>query len=219
MILGNRQLLSVFFIVVVLLGVFFTMGYIVGRNSGPTTPTEVVAARKESKPITAEPPPPAVESKAPATTETKPQQPETKKESEPERPKAEAPKSESPKFPPMKKEPAPEPAKAKADLPKKLAKQEPLKKIPAAASAPAAPEAPSGGQFFLQLTATSQHEAEVYVDVLKNKGFKAVTSPVPDKASLVRVLVGPMAESAINKARTDLNAAGFPGDKAIKRAH
>jgi cell division septation protein DedD len=35
MVLGNRQLLSVFFVVVVLLGVFFTMGYIVGRNSSP----------------------------------------------------------------------------------------------------------------------------------------------------------------------------------------
>jgi cell division septation protein DedD len=35
LILGNKQLLSVFFIVVILLGVFFTMGYIVGRNSGP----------------------------------------------------------------------------------------------------------------------------------------------------------------------------------------
>ncbi len=34
--LGNKQLLSVFFIVVILLGVFFTMGYILGRNSsGP----------------------------------------------------------------------------------------------------------------------------------------------------------------------------------------
>ena len=31
--LGNKQLLSVFFIVVILLGVFFTMGYILGRNS------------------------------------------------------------------------------------------------------------------------------------------------------------------------------------------
>ena len=37
LILGNRQLLSVFFIVVILLGVFFTMGYIVGRNSGTLT--------------------------------------------------------------------------------------------------------------------------------------------------------------------------------------
>jgi cell division septation protein DedD len=35
LILGNRQLLSVFFIVVILLGVFFTLGYIVGRNSSP----------------------------------------------------------------------------------------------------------------------------------------------------------------------------------------
>ena len=35
LVLGNKQLLSVFFIVVVLLGVFFTMGYIVGRNSSP----------------------------------------------------------------------------------------------------------------------------------------------------------------------------------------
>jgi cell division septation protein DedD len=35
LILGNRQLLSVFFIVVILLGVFFTMGYIVGRSSSP----------------------------------------------------------------------------------------------------------------------------------------------------------------------------------------
>ncbi len=35
LILGNKQLLSVFFIVVILLGVFFAMGYIVGRSSGP----------------------------------------------------------------------------------------------------------------------------------------------------------------------------------------
>ncbi|HEU0138184.1 MAG TPA: SPOR domain-containing protein [Bryobacteraceae bacterium] len=35
LVLGNKQLLSLFFIVVVLLGVFFTMGYIVGRSSSP----------------------------------------------------------------------------------------------------------------------------------------------------------------------------------------
>jgi hypothetical protein len=34
-VLGNRQLISVFVIVVALLGVFFSMGYIVGRNSSP----------------------------------------------------------------------------------------------------------------------------------------------------------------------------------------
>lgn len=35
LVLGNKQLLSVFFIVVILLGIFFTMGYVVGRNSSP----------------------------------------------------------------------------------------------------------------------------------------------------------------------------------------
>lgn len=35
LVLGNRQLLSVFFIVVVLLGVGFTMGYILGKNAAP----------------------------------------------------------------------------------------------------------------------------------------------------------------------------------------
>src|SRR5580704_13154019 len=46
LVLGNRQLLSVFFIVVVLLGVFFTMGYIVGRNSAPV----VAEAQRRAEP-------------------------------------------------------------------------------------------------------------------------------------------------------------------------
>ena len=37
LVLGNKQLLSGFFIVVVLFGVFFVMGYIVGRNSSPAS--------------------------------------------------------------------------------------------------------------------------------------------------------------------------------------
>ena len=35
LVLGNRQLVSVFLIVVILLGVFFSMGYIVGPQLGP----------------------------------------------------------------------------------------------------------------------------------------------------------------------------------------
>jgi len=44
LVLGNRQLLSGFFVVVVLFAVFFVMGYIVGRNS---TPTAQVAANHD----------------------------------------------------------------------------------------------------------------------------------------------------------------------------
>jgi len=45
--LGNKQVLSVFFVVVILLGVFFTMGYMLGRNSGSGGAT-TAAARKEA---------------------------------------------------------------------------------------------------------------------------------------------------------------------------
>jgi hypothetical protein len=36
LVLGNRQLLSGFFVVALLFGVAFAMGYIVGRNSAPS---------------------------------------------------------------------------------------------------------------------------------------------------------------------------------------
>ena len=50
LVMGNKQLLSVFFLVVVLLGVFFTMGYIVGRNSTPLLAAEQPAP-KDAPPI------------------------------------------------------------------------------------------------------------------------------------------------------------------------
>jgi cell division septation protein DedD len=67
------------------------------------------------------------------------------------------------------------------------------------------------------LTATSEHEATVYVDVLRKKGFKAQSAEVPEKHGLFRVLVGPVADGGLNKTKADLQAAGFPGDQAIKR--
>ena len=46
MVLGNRQLLSGFFIVVILFAVFFVMGYIVGRNSTPAS--QLAASRDQN---------------------------------------------------------------------------------------------------------------------------------------------------------------------------
>jgi len=67
LVLGNRQLLSVFFILVVLLGVVFTMGYVGGRNTtqgevaaGPSEPLVVEAGGTPSLP------PPAVAASSPA---------------------------------------------------------------------------------------------------------------------------------------------------------
>ena len=44
-----------------------------------------------------------------------------------------------------------------------------------------------------------------------------IAAEVPEKPGLFRVLVGPVTDSAVNRTRTDLQGAGFPGDKAIRR--
>jgi cytoskeletal protein RodZ len=193
LILANRQLLSVFFIVVVLLGVFFTMGYIVGRNSGPA-PVDVASVRKpESKPMVVESPA-AQESSAPSSAPPTPAPTSTQPQREAEAPKPE-PKREEP---PAKKE---SPAKKE-------------KEKPAPVSAP-----PAAGQTYLQLAATAKAEANVLVDVLHQKQFKAVAVEIPEKPGVYRVLVGPLADGTWNKMKSDLTSAGFPGDKAIKKVY
>src|SRR2546425_12560483 len=51
LVLGNRQLLSGFFIVVILFGIFFTMGYIVGRHSSPTPLSAAAASSQDATPV------------------------------------------------------------------------------------------------------------------------------------------------------------------------
>jgi cell division septation protein DedD len=70
LILGNRQLLSIFFIVVVLLGAGFTLGYLLGRESAQPAQVAVKAAEAASdklpEPIAD---PPRAAEPAPATAE------------------------------------------------------------------------------------------------------------------------------------------------------
>ena len=196
LILGNRQLLSVFFIVVVLLGVFFTMGYIVGRNSGPTAGGDLASSRKaDTKPLVVDAPSRAAEPAAPAPAAPAP------RETAPQQPAVEVSKpSEPPKVVELPKTRAPEP--------------------PRAAPRPPAPQGqPAAGQLYLQLAATSQREADIMVDVLRRKAFKARTAEIPEKPGTFRVLVGPLEESSFNKTRADLQSAGFPGNAAIRRTY
>jgi cell division septation protein DedD len=184
LILGNRQLLSVFFIVVILLGVFFTMGYIVGRNSGTVTAELTPVPGVDARPPAAEAPartPESTPAPAPTTpTETAPQQPAT---------------------PPPAAERDPEPPKreAKAD------------------ARTASGSHPVAGQTYLQLAATSQHEADIMVDVLRKKSFRAMAAEIDEKPGTFRVLVGPITDTTANKMRADLQGAGFPGNAAIRR--
>jgi cell division protein FtsN len=190
LVLGNRQLLSVFFIVVVLLGVFFTMGYIMGRSGSSSvemtkvdnapTPSPIVVdsgrpsaaptQKAELKPAAKTEPPP--EPKKPEKTE--PQKPEPKKPEKPELPKPEPPKA----------------AEAK--------KPEPPKAVPAG-------DAPAGN--YLQVSAVPKADAEAQQRKLAQKGFRAYLQPYND---VVRVLVGPARDKAHQAELLDaLKAEGF----------
>jgi hypothetical protein len=183
LILGNRQLLSVFFIVVILLGVFFTMGYIVGRNTGTATAEVAANPNPDTKPPSVEMPAKTPEpAPAPATlTESSPQPAQVDRQPEP--------KAEREKPAPSKAEPA----------------------------RSAASVHPVAGQTYLQLAATNQHEADIMVDVLRKKSFRAMAAEIDEKPGTYRVLVGPITDTTANKMRADLQGAGFPGNAAIRR--
>jgi cell division septation protein DedD len=198
LILANRQLLSVFFIVVILLGVFFTMGYIVGRNSTPVVADTGSASKPDARSTPIDAPAPAADT-----------------------PPAQAPPVERAPVETAAQQPvATEPQKAEPEP----AKPEPVKPEPVkAVKAPKTPKTtaaghPASGQTYLQLAATSQHEAEIMVDVLRKKGFKSMTAEIEEKPGTFRVLVGPVTDnSSTNKMRADLQSAGFPGNAGIRR--
>jgi hypothetical protein len=185
LVLGNGQLLGVFFIVVILLALFFGMGYIMGRSSGPATGVEVATVNKpEVKPLVVESPVPKSEAPSePATTaaDTAPTPSPAERQAEPARPGKQAGDTTTPP--------------------------------PTASKAVPVEESPSG--VFLQLAAIPKQEAGLEVEVLRKKNFKAVLMEVPEKPGTFRVLVGPIGDAGVTKTREDLQNAGFPGKIAI----
>jgi len=204
LVLGNRQLLSAFFIIVILFGVFFTMGYVVGRNSTPGvaassvgTPVQRPENAATSTPAQTAPPQssalPKEETKEPAPVETK------TAESKPVETKPVETKPVEAAPPPQ-----PEKPKAKAEAPARhVAPKSP------ASSAGAVAVNPGPGSMYLQVMAVEQPQAGVVRDTLKQKGFTAVLeqSPIPNK---FRVLVGPYPDTgSLGKAKAQLENAGF----------
>jgi cell division protein FtsN len=201
LILGNKQLLSVFFIVVTLLAVFFAMGFIMGRSVNPVAEAHKVDNGPSDKPIVVDAKPSAssgtetasvrqVEIKSPIEAEVKKPEPKASE------PKAEAKKAPEP---PAKKDPEPKKAEPKVEA----KKPEPKPAEPASAGKP------SGGTY-LQVAAVGKAEAELVSEVLAKKGFRTAITAVEGKTELHRVLVGPVkAGSEQAKAMDDLKAAGF----------
>lgn len=179
-VLDNKRLFSLLFIVFVLLGVFFAMGYLMGRN---TLPVDTAAAKKTAFPSASDTP--AAAKRPSAVAE------DTPPASDPGKPSAgsggtdtTAGLSKAPAAPPKQRDPEP--------IPPSLTVVE-----------------PTPGQTFLQVTAIKRAEAELFVEVLVKKGFKAILAPAP-AADTFRVLVGPVADSEEMAAlRTQLEQSGF----------
>jgi cell division septation protein DedD len=89
LVLGNRQLLSAFFIVVILFALFFTMGYIVGRNSAPSTMASLPQAAQSAasvrpSPASSAPPSATLPRTEPASESPAPAEPAAVEEKSPE---------------------------------------------------------------------------------------------------------------------------------------
>jgi hypothetical protein len=181
LVIGNRQLLSGFFIVVLLFAVAFAMGYVVGQNSPRSSKLGETASVATPVPVPdASRPAPAASAppEAPKPAETAEAAPDT----------AAAPPAES-EAPPQ---PTTQPARETA---------------PAEAPAAAGPPQLAPGTYW-QAIAVQQHEAEVMATGLKEKGLSVVLRP--GTKGLTRVLVGPYNnKEALGRAKTELENAGL----------
>jgi cell division septation protein DedD len=182
LVVGDKQLLSGFFIGVLLLAVVFAMGYVLGRGTPksasvgePAAPQNAAAESRSSavpsaqRPSTPDANPPVMDVGHPDDTpaaETAPQ----------------------PTTVPAKEVAAPEPPA-------------PQPKAPIAAAEP-----PAGS--YWQVHAGSQSSADAMAQTLKNQGFPAITRPGRD--NLTVVWVGPYSDkSSLTKAKKKLEDAGM----------
>jgi cell division protein FtsN len=203
LIVGNGQLVSGFFIVILLFAVGVAMGYILGQNSeksAKTQPGEAVpCVATDGRPQPSQPAPqPAREAAASQPT------PATEAASQGGQEAPPQPTTQPARQP----EPAPAPPATKPAVPEP-AKPAPQPTLPPAksAAASASSEAPAGS--FWQVTAKANKEsAQATLKILKERGFSAYLTPGPN--NLTRVLVGPFKDTPSKaKAKTDLEAMGF----------
>jgi cell division septation protein DedD len=198
LVLGNRQLLSVFFVIVILMGVCFAAGYIIGRNSvGGPAATRLKGGGESAIVVD----PTASEAKDDAQRSTPaPGDGELRGAPAGRTTAKPAPAASAPERAPA---PPPEPAKPAPAEPK-----------PAAVTGAGLTE-PEAGQTYIQVAAVGRKDAEIMVSALRTKDFRASVAPGPSD-TLFRVLVGPIKDSAeVNKQRTRLKELGF--DPFVKR--
>jgi len=180
---GNKQLLSGFFIVVLLFAVAFAMGYVVGQNTQRparlASESGVARSAADSRPQPASPAPAAASSTPPAPDAAAGQTPT---------------------------EAAPQPTTQPTTQPSQPAAAEKPAEGPASPGVVTSSELPQGS--FWQVVAVKPEVAEAMRSTLKDKGFQVTLTPGTN--NLTRVLVGPYNDSpSLGRAKTELETAGF----------
>ena len=190
LVLGNKQLISLFFVVVALCGVFFAMGYMIGRNSGKATlssdaasavPLPAAGQRQQPEPpreiaaSSADPGTPSVQDQ-PVVSQPQAYQPDTKPAQD---------------TPPARPEPEATPAKE--------------------ARGGSGVSVAEVGASYLQVTALPRADAAGVVRTLREQSFPAILT-ASSKDGLFRVLVGPFhGTTALAESKSRLKAMGFGG--------
>lgn len=204
LILGNKQLLSVFFLIVILLGVFFTLGYVVGRSSGPLGAVDTASAKKSGESGSSQAPLVIDSGSSAKQADTGSSKSGDPVKSEPNGSAATASSARADRRPSPVHDETPPDRKEEA-APARRPEPETTRSGPARVSY----TEPQVGQTYLQLAATAKPEAELLADVVAKKGFHIVVTPAPN-TKLYRVLVGPLRDAAqTSRTKADLEELGF----------
>ena len=199
-------MLSVFFVIVILMGVCFAGGYVFGRNSG--SGSDVAGAKGPESTIVIDP---TAEGKGGGQgSSLAPGQVEVRRGGSPvaaakpaARPAPTGGTAERVAPPPPPAKPVTEPVKPAAAPAR-----------PASAAGPGLVQ-PEAGQTYLQVAAVRRPDADTLVSELRKKEFSAGVTAGPNE-TLFRVVVGPLKDSVdVNKQRARLKELGF--DPLVKR--
>ncbi len=199
--LGNKQLLGIFFVVAVLLGIAFTGGYMVGHGSGKKSATPATTATAETN---------ASNSAASTGGETHSVGAETPGEGSANgNDSSPAEGSSAQETNTVGPEATAKPAVTKNNAAARHNDEAANKRSEEPAS-PATSVVPHSGQTFLQVAAVGRNEAEAVADVLHKKGFRAHAVPKPGNANIYRVLIGPIRDTSdLSTTRDSLRRTGF----------
>ncbi len=178
--LGNKQLIAVFFVVAALLGVSFVGGYKVGQASGKKAPSMAPVATS-----------PAAANSTEQGGETHSVSPE------------DASPSKTEVVPPAS-------GHKGSEMPLGARKKELARPEGTGATPKSDGFVPQGGQEFLQVAAVPRDHAFAVAAVLRRKGFHAHAVPKPGGANLYRVIVGPIHDAGeLSSTRDSLRKTGF----------